>query len=102
MLYSDRIIRFNEANTDLGDAIELLAAGTQIVNTYVANHITIPEDLGEGMKSLERFVKMKRKDELERQLKLAKQRRSSDRTAEERRKEAEADIARIEEELKTA
>lgn len=91
----DQLRNLNMDRIDMDDAVALLAFGRTVVKTYEENSLETPEWLKESIAQLEREVKARRRDNLERALKNARARRDSLKTAEEKRATLDEEIARI-------
>lgn len=92
----ERIKAVNAERIDLDGAVELLALGALVSNTFKANHLETPMELQSGVAQLTTLVATKRKESIERQLREARSRRADLSTAEEKRRALDADIVRLE------
>lgn len=92
----ERIKTVNADRIDLDSAVELLALGERVIETYKANQLEAPAELRDGLESLKKLVATKRTENLQAALRAAKSRRASLATAEEKRKTEDAEIERLE------
>ena len=92
-----RNLNLNRMSVD--EAIYLLGDAKAFRDNYAGFAIEVPEWLNDAISSLEKDVRARRRDELERRLKEAVARRASLRTAEEKRTATDEEIKRLEEAL---
>lgn len=85
----------NYDKIDVDEAVALLGFGNMMQSQYRSSGLEVPEWLKDSVSSLEKDVARRKRDSLERALKSALARRDALKTADEKRREAEADIARI-------
>lgn len=91
----DQLRQINTDRLDIDEAVALLSFGRGVRATYVEHDMTPPDWLTENVSVLEREVKARRRDNLERALKAAQARKDSLRTAEEKRATVDAEIERL-------
>lgn len=80
---------------DLDEAVSLLAFASSLDATYKAHQLETPDWLKDKLPSLRKEVDRRRRDSLEAALKSALARRDALRTSEEKRKDTDAEIARL-------
>lgn len=96
----EKLRNLNIDRLSVDEAVFLLTSAKTFAAGYAEIGIPVPEWLGDNIRSLEKDVKSRQRDEMERRLREAKTRRNSLRTAEEKRKDIDEEIARLEAALK--
>ena len=81
---------------DLDDAVAALAVAKMITAEYTLLRVPAPAWLTEKLDELQRNVKARHRDYLERALKVAKQKRDAFKTREEKAADVNAEIAHLE------
>lgn len=92
-------------NTDrmsIDDAIAMLAFGKLVQETYESKGLDAPEFVEGAIEKLDAEIDRKRRDYLEMKLKQAKADRETLLTAAERRSKKDAEIARLEKQIREA
>ena len=97
----DKLRKFNLDSLSLDEAMFLLVNARQLAAGYGSFQASVPEWLNDNIVALEREVRSRYRDELERRLKEVKARRANFRSAEEKRQDADAEIAALEKALGT-
>lgn len=87
---------------DLDEIVALYGLGDSIRKVNAEYGLPQPEWLTTNLETLQKEIKSKRRDSLERALKLAKARKEQLKTIDERRKDTEAEIERLEQALVSA
>lgn len=90
---SDKLLNLNIDRIDLHDAIELLGQGMLLSNTYDHVGVEMPEKLAFNIKALEKKIRDLNRDNLLAQIKEEEGRLETLKTAQEKRREAEARLA---------
>lgn len=91
----DRIRNFNSERSDLDEMVELLVIGEEILGGYEKNSLEAPEWLKDNVGVLRKEIAARRRDNLERALKLAEGRLETLKSAEEKRQDTAAEITRL-------
>jgi len=91
----EKLKSFSPTKYSLEDLIELSASARALSGEYIAVGIDVPDWLIEATKRLAASIKNRVRDELERKLASAQARRASLKTADERRKETDEEIAAL-------
>lgn len=85
---------------DLDDLVALSAEGKALQAEYSALGVDEPEWLGSAVRSLTRDIRTRQADAIEKRLRQAKARVQALKPASERRAELEAEIAKLQDQLK--
>jgi len=85
----------NLDRVELDDGVALLAVGESLGKTYTDNQLETPEWVTDKVAILRQWVKDRSRDNLDREIKLAEQKRSELRTAEEKRGDLDSRIERL-------
>lgn len=99
MVQIDKLRAVSMASLTLEEAVAVLATHKAIRKEFEDQRIPAPEWLGEQIVDLQREVAVKRVDYLQHQLRKARLKADSLKTRDERRADANAEIARLEKEL---
>jgi transposase-like protein len=95
----DRLRRLSAEGMDFDDAVSLYADAKTLAATYAEFGATPPAIVTDGIRVLDRAIREKMRDELERKLSAAKARRERLATPAEQRDQAEREIAALEAQL---
>lgn len=91
----NRIRNIEADRMDLDEFVELLMFGKLALQTYSDNILEPPQWLVEGVGTLEKTVKERRRDNLEKAMKEKKARLETLKSAEEKRADLLAEIAKL-------
>jgi hypothetical protein len=95
----ERLRRLSAEGMDFDDAVSLYADAKMLAATYAEFGATPPTVVTDGIRVLDRAIREKMRDELERKLSEARSRRSRLATPAEQRDAADRDIAALEAQL---
>lgn len=98
----ERLRRLSAEGMDFDDAVALYADAKTLAATYAEFGATPPAVVTDGMRVLDRAIREKMRDELERKLSAAKARRERLATPAEQREQADREIAQLEAQLGVA
>lgn len=98
----ERLKRLSAEGMDFDDAVALYADAKILAGAYAEFGATPPAVVTDGIRVLDRAIREKMRDELERKLSAVKSRRDRLKTAAEQREEADREIAAIETQLGVA
>jgi len=91
----EKLKSFSPTKYSLEELVDLSASAKMLAAEYIAVGIDVPDWLIEATKRLASAIKGRVRDELERKLASAQARRASLKTADERRKETDEEIAAL-------
>jgi seryl-tRNA synthetase len=91
----EQLKRFDADRADMEEMLELSAYGRTLVAEYDALSVPQPEWLAEVLDRLKKAIADKRRDAILKALKTVKARKETLKSAEEKRKDAEAEIERL-------
>lgn len=94
-----RLTSLNMDRTNLNELVEVLAEAKTVRSEFELHEVPVPEPLTEGIRTLNREIKLRSADAIERRLRELETADAADRTASERREDRAKERERLQAKL---